>query len=132
MELHPYFFCLSFYLLYFFVPPFEDNGLLFWVPDVLCRHQNLFKCSFDEYVGEKVVSLSYSSAILGPPPYNLIFSTEKFIKSIIHFISVNKYLSFLNAFCLKSMEKAVAPYSSTLPGKSHGWRSLVGYSPLGR
>ena len=30
-----YLFCLSFYLLYFFVPLFEDNGLLFWVPDVL-------------------------------------------------------------------------------------------------
>ena len=27
-----------------------------------------FKCSFDEFVGEKVVSPSYSSAILGPPP----------------------------------------------------------------
>ena len=26
-----------------------------------------FKCSLDEFVGEKVVSLSYSSAILGPP-----------------------------------------------------------------
>ena len=26
-----------------------------------------FKCSFDEFVGEKVVSVSYSSAILGPP-----------------------------------------------------------------
>ena len=38
MELHPYLFCLSFYLLYFFLPPFEDNGLLFWVPDVLYRH----------------------------------------------------------------------------------------------
>ena len=25
-----------------------------------------FKCSFDEFVGEKVVSLSYSSAILAP------------------------------------------------------------------
>ena len=28
--------CLSFYLLYFVLPPFEDDGLLFWVPDVLC------------------------------------------------------------------------------------------------
>ena len=27
-----------------------------------------FKCSFDEFVGEKMISLSYSSAILGPPP----------------------------------------------------------------
>ena len=30
-------------------------------------------------------------------------------------------------------EKAMmAPHSSTLAGKSHGWRSLVGYSPWGR
>ena len=30
------------------------------------------------------------------------------------------------------LEKAMAPHSSTLPGKSHGWRSLVGCSPWGR
>ena len=36
-ELHPYLFCL----LYFFQPPFEDNGLLFWVPDVLCQHSEV-------------------------------------------------------------------------------------------
>ena len=29
-------------------------------------------------------------------------------------------------------EKAMAPHSSTLAGKSHGWRSLVGCSPWGR
>ena len=33
---------------------------------------------------------------------------------------------------LLALEKAMAPHSSTLPGKSHGWRSLVGYSPWGR
>ena len=27
--------CLSFYLLYFVLPPFKDNGLPFWVPGVL-------------------------------------------------------------------------------------------------
>ena len=27
-----------FYLLYFFLPPFEDNGLISWVPVVLCQH----------------------------------------------------------------------------------------------
>ena len=27
---------LSFYLLYFVLPTFENNWLLFWVPDVLC------------------------------------------------------------------------------------------------
>ena len=41
MELRPYLFCLSFCLLYFFPPPFKDNGLLFWVPDVLCRHSEV-------------------------------------------------------------------------------------------
>ena len=34
-------FCLSFYLLYFFLLPFKDNGLFFWVPDVLCRHSEV-------------------------------------------------------------------------------------------
>ena len=32
---------LSFYLLYFVLPPFEDNGLPFWVPDVLCQHSEV-------------------------------------------------------------------------------------------
>ena len=41
-ELHTNLFCLSFCLLYFFLPPFEDNGLLFWVPDVLCQHSEVF------------------------------------------------------------------------------------------
>ena len=40
-ELHPYLFCLFLCLLYFlnifFLPSFEENGLLFWVLDVLCR-----------------------------------------------------------------------------------------------
>ena len=30
------------------------------------------------------------------------------------------------------LEKEMAPHSSILSGKSHGQRSLVGYSPLGR
>ena len=38
MELHPFLFCLFFCLLYIFLPPFEDNGLFFWVPYVLCQH----------------------------------------------------------------------------------------------
>ena len=33
--------CLSFYLLYFFLSPFEDNGLLFRLPDVLCWHSEV-------------------------------------------------------------------------------------------
>ena len=30
------------------------------------------------------------------------------------------------------LEKELATYSIFLPGKSHGWRSLVGYSQRGR
>ena len=37
-ELPPYLLCLLLRLLYFFLPVFEDNDLLFWVPDVLCQH----------------------------------------------------------------------------------------------
>ena len=29
--------CLSFYLLYFVLSPFKENGLPFWVPGVLCQ-----------------------------------------------------------------------------------------------
>ena len=31
----------SFSLLYFFLPPFKDNGLLFWVPGILCQHSEV-------------------------------------------------------------------------------------------
>ena len=32
---------VSFHLLYFFLPVFEDNDLLYWVPDVLCQHSEV-------------------------------------------------------------------------------------------
>ena len=38
------------------------------IQKLFCGIYSVFKCSFDEFVGEKVVSLSYSSTILGPPP----------------------------------------------------------------
>ena len=38
------------------------------IQKLFCGICSAFKCSFDEFVGEKVVSLSYSSAILGLPP----------------------------------------------------------------
>ena len=41
MDLHPYLFGLSFYLLYLVLPPFCNNGLPFWVPDVLCQHSEV-------------------------------------------------------------------------------------------
>ena len=40
-DLRAYLFCLSFYRLYFFLPPFKDNGLFFCVPDVLYQHSEV-------------------------------------------------------------------------------------------
>ena len=38
------------------------------IQKLFCGFYSTFKCSFDEFVGEKVFSPSYSSAILAPPP----------------------------------------------------------------
>ena len=37
------------------------------IQKLICGIYSAFKCSFDEFVGEKVVSPSYSSTFLGPP-----------------------------------------------------------------
>ena len=37
------------------------------IQKLFCGFYSTFKCSFDEFVGEKVFSPSYSSAILAPP-----------------------------------------------------------------
>ena len=80
MDLRPYLFCFSFYLLYFVLSSFEVNGLPFWVPDVLYQHSAVvlwiclaFKYSLDEFVGEKVVSPSDSSAILRLPCRQILY-----------------------------------------------------------
>ena len=44
--LHSYLFCLSFYLLYFVLTPFEENGSPFWVPDVLQQHSEVVLWNF--------------------------------------------------------------------------------------
>ena len=38
------------------------------IQKLFCGIYSALKCSFDQFVEEKVVSLSYSSTILGPPP----------------------------------------------------------------
>ena len=45
-----------------------------YIQKLFCGISSAFKCSFDEFVRKKVVSLSYSSAILGLPPKLLIIS----------------------------------------------------------
>ena len=66
---------LSLFLsLYFVLPPFENmrcfsGHLMSSASDqkLFCDVCSAFQCSFDEFVGEEVVSPSYSSTILAPP-----------------------------------------------------------------
>ena len=65
---------VSFYVFYiFFRPPFEDLGCFSGclmssagIQKLFCGIYSAFKCSFDEFVEEKVFSPSYSSAIFAP------------------------------------------------------------------
>ena len=59
----------------FLLSPFEELGCFSGclmssagIQNLFCEIYSMFKCSFDEFVGEKVFSPSYSSAILAPPP----------------------------------------------------------------
>ena len=103
MELCPYLFCLSFCLLYFVLPPLKNNGLPFWVPDVLYQHLevvlwNLLRVQmlFQLICWEKVISLSYSCAILGPPPL-LFLLISICIEYVFHPLTFSLYVSL----CLK-------------------------------
>ena len=58
----------------FLLSPFEDLGCFSGflmssagIQKLFCGIYSAFKCPFDEFVGEKVFSQSYSSAILAPP-----------------------------------------------------------------
>ena len=48
---------------------------------LFCGIYSAFKCSFDEFVGEKVVSPSYSSTILAPPPLSILIYKHNIIFS---------------------------------------------------
>ena len=69
-------FCVFFFfcLLYFFYLLLKIMGCFpgclmssVGIQKLFCGIYSASKCSFEEFVGDKVVSLSYFSAILGPP-----------------------------------------------------------------
>ena len=72
---------LSLFLSFIFCPtPFKTMGCFSGRlmssasgQKLFCEVCSEFKCSFDEFVGEKVVSPSYSSAILASPLYIVIY-----------------------------------------------------------
>ena len=92
---------LFFCLLYFFLPPFEDLGCFSGclmssagIQKLFCGIYSVFKCSFDEFAGEKVFSLSYSSAILAPPPGKYIF------KELSSIVTEPFSFAILFSFCI--------------------------------
>ena len=83
----------------FLLSPFEDLGCFSGclmssagIQKLFCGIYSAFKCSFDEFVGEKVFSPSYSSAILAPPPIGGILKqlVFKFLRkpSLIHSVKI--------------------------------------------
>ena len=59
---------------------------------LFCELCSAFNCSFDEFVGEKVVSPAYSSAILAPPPTYTIFTFLPAVYKGSSFTTSYKYM----------------------------------------
>ena len=83
----PSLFCPFFCLLYFSLPPFEDLGCFSGclmssagIQKLFCGIYSAFKCSFDEFVGDKVFSPSYSSTIFWHPLLKLWWTFTELIK----------------------------------------------------
>ena len=81
---------VSFFVFYIFLPPFEDLGCFSGCPmssagiqKLFCGIYSVFKCSFDEFVGEKVFSPSYSSAILSSAFSKTSLNIRKFTVHIL-------------------------------------------------
>ena len=61
----------------------------------------------------------------------LIFTPDEYLNIKLNFIYLqNLWLSLFNKYVF-SRRRRWQPTPVLLPGKSHGWRSLVGYSPCG-
>ena len=73
------------------------------IQKLFCGIYSAFKCSFDEFVGEKVVSPSYSSTILGPPSridwFNLL-AVQGTLKSLLQHHSLKASILWCSAFCM--------------------------------
>ena len=67
---------------------------------LFCEVCSAFSYSFDEFVGEKVVSSSYSSAILAPPLY-LNFLSYNFFK-----FTDELYKTFVGIFRILDSKKS--------------------------
>ena len=103
---------------------------------LFCKLSSRFCCSFDEFVEEKVISPSYSSAILTPPGSHhlclqricyLVRERERKVNFCNNSFSSfnknieNKYYYYMLVLIYSTVvhivEKAMAPHSSTLAWK---------------
>ena len=84
MDPHPYLFCLFFFFSFvFYIFSYLLSKIMGCfsgclmssanIQKLFCGIYSVFKCSFDEFMGKKVVSPSYSSTILGLPPIPSFF-----------------------------------------------------------
>ena len=69
------------------------------IQKLFCGIYSALKCSLDEFVGEKVVSLSYSSAILGLPSLHTIFNL--LANSVLSFQLSFSCISFFSHYVKK-------------------------------
>ena len=58
---------------------------------LFCEISSAFNCSFDEFVGEKVVSLSYCYAILARPTRDVLIASISLLMFHLIFLSINEY-----------------------------------------
>ena len=90
---------------------------------LFCGIYSAFKCSFDEFMGEKVVSPSYSSAILGPPSRAYVLIIYLWGVANLFFFSFASnfaYLVRINKFWLKVIFFFFSPFF-----KNFSWRLIT-------
>ena len=103
---------------------------------LFCEVCSVFNCSFHEFVGEKGVSPSYSSAIFAPPPQKLAFKHESQCNLNFFFIlywSRVDYPGFPGGAVIKNLpanagDADLIPRSRRSPGVGNG--NILQYSCL--
>ena len=108
------------------------------IQKLFCGIYSAFKCSFDEFVGEKVVSLSYSSTILGLPPRAIIeaypFTTTQEVveelntghSMIIQHLKQTGKVKELNKWVSHELteNRKTSPFKMSLTTMNHFWIRL--------
>ena len=79
---------------------------------LFCGVYLVFKCSFDEFMGEKVFSLSYSSAILAPPPNSFFLNQTHIQRKFRELLTTNPHFNGLHT---KMIFQGFWMTASTLP-----------------